>query len=56
VITTTRKFFTILMSVLLFGHVLKWHQHLGILSVFGALGWEIYMRFHSRPNKAHKTH
>ncbi|KAG8466286.1 hypothetical protein KFE25_002042 [Diacronema lutheri] len=44
VITTTRKFFTILASVLWFGHPLGFTQWLAIALVFGALGSELHQK------------
>lgn len=37
IVTTTRKFFTVLASVLVFGHALFAHQWLGTVLVFGGL-------------------
>ena len=41
IITTTRKFFTILLSSIIFRHKLTWTQWLGVLIVFLGLGMEI---------------
>ena len=37
IVTTTRKFFTVLASVMVFGHALFAHQWLGTVLVFGGL-------------------
>lgn len=42
IITTTRKFFTILASVLLFGNALLPHQWVGVVMVFVGLGIDAY--------------
>lgn len=49
-VTTTRKFFTILLSVLLYGHVLAATQWLAVAVVFAGLGIDIV--FSSRAKKA----
>eukprot|EP01139_Manchomonas_bermudensis_P006410 Amastigsp_a177065_21.p1 type:complete len:320 gc:universal Amastigsp_a177065_21:145-1104(+) len=41
-ITTSRKFFTVLLSILWFGHELTTGQWTGVALVFGALGLDIY--------------
>ena len=38
-ISTTRKVFTVLLSILIFGHVLTPEQWFAILLVFGGLGY-----------------
>ena len=43
-ITTTRKFFTILFSVILFGHSLFLQQWIGVFVVFLGLGMEILQK------------
>lgn len=50
VITTTRKFFTILASVLWFGHPVSATQWLSILLVFAALGSELYQKLIASKN------
>ncbi|XP_065919935.1 solute carrier family 35 member B1-like [Dysidea avara] len=40
-VTTTRKFFTILASVLLFSNSLLWRQWIGVLLVFSGLAFDI---------------
>ena len=50
-ITTTRKFFTILVSVLLFGHVLKAQQWMGVVMVFAGLGIELYCKYQKNEAK-----
>ena len=42
IITTTRKFFTILASVLLFGNTLLTRQWVGVVMVFVGLGIDAY--------------
>lgn len=42
IVTTTRKFFTVLSSILIFGHVLRGRQWLGIVFVFSGLTLDIY--------------
>ncbi|XP_014254428.1 solute carrier family 35 member B1 homolog [Cimex lectularius] len=42
VITTTRKFFTVFSSIIIFGHVLKTRQWVGIVFVFFGLFLDIY--------------
>jgi len=46
VITTTRKFFTILTSVVWYQHHLSVWQWGSVFTVFSALVWEIYDRYH----------
>jgi len=53
-VTTTRKFFTIVFSVILFGHKLSLGQWLGISFVFLGLGVDIFNSY--RPKRAVKTH
>merc|ERR1712226_925138 len=36
-ITVTRKFFSILLSVIIFGHIVMWWQWCGVLMVFSGL-------------------
>jgi len=43
-ITTTRKFFTVLFSVLLFGHQLNIYQWLGVVMVFTSLFFDMYWK------------
>eukprot|EP00051_Salpingoeca_urceolata_P028161 m.485356 g.485356 ORF g.485356 m.485356 type:complete len:336 (+) comp23777_c0_seq1:200-1207(+) len=54
-ITTTRKFFTILLSVIVYGHSLKTTQWLGVSIVFAALGSQLYEKWH-RHRKAEAAH
>lgn len=42
IVTTARKFFTVLSSIVVFGHVLQWRQWLGIAFVFGGLALDIH--------------
>eukprot|EP00040_Diaphanoeca_grandis_P005891 m.34972 g.34972 ORF g.34972 m.34972 type:complete len:315 (-) comp17063_c0_seq1:505-1449(-) len=44
-VTTTRKFFTILGSVMYYGHQLKNQQYFGIALVSAGLGLEMYTKF-----------
>jgi UDP-galactose transporter B1 len=53
--TTTRKFFTILASVLWFGHALSFDKWLGVGLVFAGLGVEILGKYWSTPTPAIKT-
>lgn len=50
-ITTTRKFFTILASVLWFGHHLNLTQWLGVAMVFSGLGMDIVQKYYQRKQK-----
>eukprot|EP01103_Thecamoeba_quadrilineata_P005101 TRINITY_DN1494_c0_g1_i3.p1 TRINITY_DN1494_c0_g1~~TRINITY_DN1494_c0_g1_i3.p1 ORF type:complete len:142 (-),score=14.94 TRINITY_DN1494_c0_g1_i3:24-449(-) len=45
IITTTRKFFTILFSVIWFNHPLTFWQIFGVALVFTGLGWDIYVKY-----------
>eukprot|EP01102_Stenamoeba_stenopodia_P010349 TRINITY_DN3107_c1_g1_i1.p1 TRINITY_DN3107_c1_g1~~TRINITY_DN3107_c1_g1_i1.p1 ORF type:complete len:326 (-),score=68.71 TRINITY_DN3107_c1_g1_i1:43-1020(-) len=45
IITTTRKFFTILLSVIWFGHPLAWSQWASVGLVFIGLGWDIQHKY-----------
>ena len=47
-ITTTRKFFTILASVFLFGHALISEQWIGVALVFLGLVLELYQKYNGR--------
>lgn len=54
-ITTTRKFFTLLASVVWFGHALSAAQWAGVAMVFLGLGLNTYTKYHK--NKAqHRAH
>ncbi|KAJ0398330.1 hypothetical protein P43SY_000775 [Pythium insidiosum] len=44
-ITTTRKFFTILFSVLWYGHTLSAMSWIGVAIVFTGLGWELSSKY-----------
>ena len=48
-ITTTRKFFTILLSVYKFGHVLTYTQWCSVCLVFGGLYLGIIAKFYEKP-------
>lgn len=43
--TTTRKFFTVLASVMYYGHVLETQQWAGIGLVMSGLGLELYGKY-----------
>jgi len=47
-ITTTRKFFTIIASVVLFGHAVNALQWIGVVAVFAGLGYDIYTKYAAR--------
>ncbi|KAL7065736.1 nucleotide-sugar transporter family protein [Cryptosporidium serpentis] len=52
IITTTRKFFTVLLSVLLFNHNLLFGQWICVISIFIVLGIQsIYSRLNKKINK-----
>jgi UDP-galactose transporter B1 len=51
IVTTTRKFVTILCSVLLFGHVLNTTQWVGVLLVFTGLVVQAYVKYQSKTRK-----
>ena len=53
VITTTRKFFTVLASVIYFNHPLALHQWLGVVSVF--IGLALDSKFGKEKKPANKT-
>lgn len=50
-VTTTRKFFTILGSVVYYGHELKEQQYFGIALVSAGLGLEMYGKYHKQKSK-----
>ena len=54
-ITTTRKFFTILLSVYKFGHVLTWSQWSSVCLVFGGLYLGIIAKFYNEKPDKRKT-
>ncbi len=54
-ITTTRKFFTILLSVYKFGHVLNIVQWLSILAVFSGLYLEIFAKLFEEQHEHKET-
>lgn len=45
-ITTTRKFFTILFSVVWYGHHLSGMSWVGVILVFVGIGWELSSKYH----------
>lgn len=53
-VTTTRKFFTILLSVVLYGHALGFEQWTGVTLVFAGLSLDIYAKYADR--HAHHGH
>eukprot|EP00736_Rhodelphis_marinus_P002408 Rmarinus@m.9328 len=54
IVTTTRKFFTILGSVVWFGHALSAPQWLGVVLVFTGLGWNLAIKAFQNPIKPMK--
>ncbi|BES97081.1 unnamed protein product [Nesidiocoris tenuis] len=50
IITTTRKFFTVFSSILIFGHVLRGRQWVGIVLVFAGLLLDIYYGKSKKPS------
>jgi len=42
-ITTTRKLFTLVASIILFGHIVSFGQWFGVVAVFAGLGGKIYL-------------
>ena len=58
-VTTTRKFFTILVSVFLFGNALSSQQWIAVGMVFFGLGMDIIRNYRSKrgepPKQADKT-
>lgn len=55
-VTTTRKFFTILLSVLLYGHALGIEQWTGVALVFAGLSLDIYAKYAERHTHGHAVH
>jgi UDP-galactose transporter B1 len=53
-VTTTRKFFTILLSVVLYGHALAGPQWAGVALVFAGLSLDIYAKYADRGKHGHK--
>jgi UDP-galactose transporter B1 len=47
-VTTTRKFFTILVSVVMYGHSLNNKQWLAVLLVFFGLSGEVYDKYEKK--------
>lgn len=50
-ISTTRKVFSVFLSIIIFGHVLNGMQWLGILLVFVGLGYELKEELQGKKNK-----
>lgn len=44
IVTTSRKFFTVLLSILIFGNHLSGRQWIGTILVFSGLFWDIFPR------------
>lgn len=55
IITTTRKFFTILFSVFYFGHVLTPVQWAGVILIFTGLTWDVHSKFSCRNSNHHHS-
>ncbi|CAM9268561.1 unnamed protein product [Scytosiphon promiscuus] len=57
-ITTTRKFFTIIFSVVTFGHPIVTNQWGGVLMVFAGIGFEVRSKYQSKRSEkeAEKLH
>lgn len=49
--TVTRKMISMILSVVLFGHTLTYGQWLGVVSVFGGIGYESYLKLSSKKKK-----
>ncbi|ODQ77399.1 hypothetical protein BABINDRAFT_172912 [Babjeviella inositovora NRRL Y-12698] len=47
-VTVTRKMFSMLLSVVLFGHYLGYGQWLGVVMVFGGIGLEAWLKVQSK--------
>eukprot|EP00461_Guttulinopsis_vulgaris_P004048 UN04049 len=45
IITTTRKFFSILASVFWFGHTLEMMQWIGVIAVFAGIGLDSHLKY-----------
>lgn len=56
IITTTRKFFSILASVFWFGHSLHLTQWLGVILVFGGIGADSHLKFTQKRSQLRHTH
>lgn len=53
-ISTTRKVFTVLLSIIIFGHAVNAYQWLSILMVFGGLGYELFEELNEKKHKHDK--
>ena len=53
-VTTTRKFFTILVSVVMYGHKLNQNQWLSVLVVFMGLSGEVVDKYHKKQSQQAK--
>ena len=51
-ITTTRKLFTVLLSIILFNHSLIGRQWVGLAFVFGSILWEVLAKYRKNSTKA----
>jgi len=47
-ITTTRKFLSVLVSYIVFGHIPSFSQFCGVFLVFLSISWEVYEKYHSQ--------
>lgn len=50
-VTVTRKMFSMLLSVFIFGHVLNWVQWVGVALVFSGIGFEAWLKNSSKMKK-----
>ncbi len=55
IITTTRKFFTILASSIFYGHIMNQYQWIGVFGVFFGLSIEIYNKYEKHSQKKRKS-
>ncbi|CAM9148796.1 unnamed protein product [Choristocarpus tenellus] len=49
--TISRKFFSILVSVVVFGHVVAWWQWIGVFCVFGGLSMSVALKYKASQGK-----
>jgi UDP-galactose transporter B1 len=50
-ISTTRKVFTVLLSIIIFGHHVSGLQWVSIMLVFGGLAYELYEELQGKKHK-----